>query len=325
MPLTWRLPISLSSRGERPLLSAAGAAVQTIGKRLPSRLFHVLARSGWVLYTLACFFLFLCLTFPSDLLLQRVVAALSTESAVRIRYATGDLRWWGGLEFNEVTLAAPASGVPSLHASRVIVTLPVSGVLRGSLSPLTFRAHLAGGTVDGVVRKDGERFGLRFEVHHLALERWSLPSSWEQGHVAGQVTADGELEGSWSSLPSLRGSLQATLSDGLLRTGSIPGVPIPAVQLQSLDARLRATLADGRVEIAELVLNTDGVEVTVQGTVVLRTPWERSGLDLQVATKVTGSPPPALTTLLSLLPTSPHSPYERRAVISGSVAAPLVR
>lgn len=299
--------------------------MQARGKRLPSYLFHLLARSGWVLYALACFFLFLYLTFPSDLLLQRVVAAFSAESAVRVRYATGDLTWWGGVELQEVTLQAPAQGVPSLHASRVIVTLPVLGVLRGSLSPLTFQAHLAGGAVDGTVRRDGERFGLRFGIHHLALERWPLPRPWEQGRVAGRVTADGELEGSWSSLPSLRGSLRATLSDGFLRAGTIPGVPIPAVQLQPLEARVRATLADGRVEIAELVLNADGVEATVRGTVVLRTPWERSGLDLQVTTTVTGSPSPALTTLLSLLPASSRSPHERRATISGSLAAPLVR
>ncbi|MCS6924995.1 MAG: type II secretion system protein GspN [Candidatus Binatia bacterium] len=297
--------------------------MQTTEKRLRDRLLRLLARSGWALYTLACFCLFLCLTFPSDLLLQRVVAAFSAESAVRIRYATGDLTWWGGLELNEVTLEA--SGIPSLPASRVILTLPVLGVLRGSLSPLTFQVHLAGGTVDGSIRKDGERFGLRFGVHHLALERWPLPHLRGQGRVAGQVTADGELEGSWSSLPSLRGSLRATLRDGLLRTGSIPGVPIPPVQVQSLDARVRATLADGRVDIAELVLHTDGIEAIVQGTVVLRTPWERSGLDLQVTAKVTGSPSPALTTLLSFLPVSPDSPHERRAAISGSLAAPLVR
>ncbi|MEW6299855.1 MAG: type II secretion system protein GspN [Thermodesulfobacteriota bacterium] len=323
MPLMWRLPTLPSTRGEwRPWLSA-WAAVRAAGKRVRGRLPTLPARGGWALYTLACFLLFLFLTFPSDLLLRRIVAALAAESPVRVRYATGDLTWWGEGRFSDVTVENPLPGMPTLQASRLTLTPSFIGLLRGHLSPLTVDARLYGGTVRGTVRKEGEGFAVQFVIDRLALERWPFPRPWDQGRVAGRLTADGELQGNAFTPHALNGSLRATLTDGLLRSGTIAGMPVPA--LQSIRVHLHTTIADGRTEITELVLDADGVEATLQGTVVLRTPLERSGLDLRLTTKVTGSPPPALTALLSLLPVSPHSPHERRAVISGSLATPIVR
>jgi len=93
-----------------------------------------------------------------------------------------------------------------------------------------------------------------------------------------------------------------------------------------VQASLRASLASGRLEITELRLNADGVEALLQGGIALRTPIARSGLDLQLTAKsTTDSPRPALKTLLALLPMSQTAPDERRASITGSLAAPVVR
>jgi len=323
MPSMWRLPPSSSARGDRRLPLAVWSAVRTMGKKAYGRLPHLSARSGWAVYTLACFLLFLRLTFPSDLLLQRVVAALTAESAVRVRYTTGDLTWWGGCAFSEVTVENLLPGIPLLQASQLTLTPSFGGLLRGHFSPLMVHAHLYGGTARGAVRKEREGFAVQLALDGLALEHWPLPHPWGQGRIAGRLTADGELQGNLLTPHTLHGWLRATLTDGLLRTGIIAGMPVPT--LQSIRAHLQAAITDGRAEITELVLEADGIEAILQGAIVLRTPLERSGLDLRLTTKVTGSPPPALTALLSLLPGSPHSPQERRAVISGPLAAPVVR
>jgi type II secretion system protein N len=122
---------------------------------------------------------------------------------------------------------------------------------------------------------------------------------------------------------TLQGNFTISLTDGALRAGALNGFPIPA--LQAAQAHLRASLAAGRLEIAELELTADGVEASLQGVINLRTPIGRSGLELQLIAKSTGSPSPAVKTLLALLPASPSTPGERRASISGSLAAPVMR
>jgi len=163
----------------------------------------------------------------------------------------------------------------------------------------------------------------QFALRHLALEQLVLPAPWGQGRVGGSVTADGDFLGNPADLSSLQGTFTVTLTDGVLRAGAVNGFPIPAVQTVRL--QLRASLAAGRLEISELRLSADGVEASLRGGVTLRTPIARSGLDLQLTTSTTSSPPPALRTLLSLLPASQTIPGERRASIAGSLAAPVVR
>jgi type II secretion system protein N len=298
-------------------------ALWAFTKKLPGRLPLLSTRNSWLLYTLACFLLFLLLTFPSDLLLRRFVVSLTQESAIRLRYGAGDLTWWGGCEFSNVTVESPISGMSMLQVSRLTLSPSLIGLFQGQPFPLTFHAVLYGGTFSGTVQHESERFGTQFVLQQLSLERWPFPAPWDRGRVAGRVNADGELQGNLAALQAVHGSLRVILTDGLLGAGTIAMVPVPAVQ--ALQARLRATLADGRVEVSELILSADGVEASLQGTMILRTPLERSGLDLRLTARMTGSPSPALKTLLALLPASPNAPGERRAVITGSLAAPVVR
>ncbi|MBI3801165.1 MAG: hypothetical protein HY268_29865, partial [Deltaproteobacteria bacterium] len=113
------------------------------------------------------------------------------------------------------------------------------------------------------------------------------------------------------------------LTNGVLRAGALNGFPLPA--LQTVQGHLRASLAAGRLEIAELEFSADGVEVSLQGGIILRTPVARSGLELQLTVNTRGSPPPALKTFLSLLPVSQGAAGERRASITGTFVAPVVR
>src|SRR5262249_18707025 len=120
-----------------------------------------------------------------------------------------------------------------------------------------------------------------------------------------------------------QGNLIVSLVEGSLRPSTVGKAPLPAVQ--SAQASGRATVANGRVEVSELVVNADGIEARLQGTISLRTPLEWSALDLQLTTRTTGTPPSALASLVSLLPAVSGGQGERRGTITGTFAAPVMR
>ena len=189
--------------------------------------------------------------------------------------------------------------------------------------PLAFEAEGYNGTVSGTLRQVIGGLSAQVTLRHLALEQLPLPAPWGQGRMSGSITADGDFLGNPADLYTLQGTLTATLADGGLRGGTLNGFPLPA--LQTVQGHLRASLVAGRVEIAELRLSADGVEASLQGGIIVRTPLSRSGLDLQLAAKATDSPPSALKALLALLPASQSARGERRAVIGGSLGAPVAR
>jgi type II secretion system protein N len=314
-----------SLRSLRPLW-AVNSGVDVFGRlgRLGGRLPVLSSRTSWLLYTLTCFVFFVVLTFPSGVLLQRLVASVPRDSGVRARYVEGDCTWLEGCVLRDLTLEGPFFGGSAIQLSRLALHPSRWGLLFGGQPwPLAFNADGYNGTFRGTMQQVVGGMSAQLALRHLALDQLPLPAPWGLGRIAGSMIADGDFLGNPADLYSLQGTLTVTLTDGVLRAGTVSGFPVPA--LQTVQAQLRASLAAGRLEISELRLSADGVEVLLQGGITLRTPVARSGLDLQLTTKITGSPPPALKTFLSLLPASQTSPHERRASITGSLTAPVVR
>lgn len=294
-------------------------------RHLRARLPAWSARTSWLVYTLVCFVIFLVLTFPSNVLLQRLIASVPRDAGVRVRYTDGDCTWLEGCVLHDLVLEGPALAGSTVQLARLTVDPSLWNLLlRRQPWPLIFSGDSYGGTVDGTVRQIVGGVSAQLVLRHLALDQLPLPAPWGQGRVAGSVTVDGEFSGNPADLYSLQGTFTVNITDGAMRAGTVNGFSVPA--LQTVQASLRASLASGRLEITELRLNADGVEALLQGRIALRTPIARSGLDLQFTAKsTTDSPPPALRTLLALLPASPSASGERRASITGSLAAPVVR
>ena len=312
-----------SLRSLRPSWPAPSGAFGRLG-RFAGRLPLLSPRTGWLLYTLACFVSFVVLTFPAEVLLQRLIASVPREAGVYARYGEGTCTWLGGCALRDLTLEGPSLRGTTVQLSRLTLRPSLWGLLVGGRPwPLAFYTEGYNGACGGTLRHVIGGLSAQFALRHLALEQLSLPAPWGQGRISGRVTADGDFLGNPADLYSLQGTFLATLTDGALRAGAVNGFPVPA--LPTVQVRLRASLAAGRVEISELRFTADGVEASLQGGITLRTPVARSGLDLQLTAVTTSSLPPAWKALLSLLPGSQSSAGERRASISGSLAAPVVR
>ena len=280
-------------------------------------------RFGWGLYTLLCFGVFLFLTFPVDILLQRVMVSTTRGTPLRVRYAQGELNWHGAGVVHDMTIEQADTNLPAFRLNRLTVQPSWLGLLFGRPLPLAFQADLYGGTISGTVKQSTEGLKTHLVVQRLNLALLPLPLPGKPGGLKGFLTGSGDVSGDLSQVFSLKGALELNLSEGALSAGVLGKVPVPP--FQSLQGKLRTVIRDGRLNISDLVLTGDGIEARVQGTLTLGTPLPRSGLDFQLTAKTIGSPPPPLVALLSLLPVSPNMPGERRATISGSLATPVMR
>jgi type II secretion system protein N len=327
MPSMSSLPLLYSALGNlrslRPAwVTSLSADIFTRLKRLSERLLS--SRTGWLWYTVACFVFFMIVTFPSDVLLQRLVASVPRESGVHTRYREGNCSWFEGCILHDLTLAGPFLRGTTVQLSHLTLHPSLWGLfVSGQPWPLVFAAEGYNGTISGTLRQVIGGMSAQLALRHLALEQLPLPAPWGQGRVSGSITADGDFLGNPADLYALQGTFTATLTDSGLRAGALNGFPILA--LQTVQGHLRTSLAAGRLEISELKLSIDGVEASLQGGIILRTPLTRSGLDLQLTTNSTGSPPPSLKALLSLLPASQTSSGERRSAVTGTFVAPVIR
>ena len=318
MSLSPPLPSTPDSGAALP--DSGGAS---IGSLLRRRVPALATRFGWGLYTLLCFAVFLFLTFPVDILLQRMIISATREMPIRIRYAHGELTWRGAGVVRDVVIEPVDANLFALKLNRLTVQPSWFGLFFGRPWPLAFQTELYGGTIGGTIERGTEEVKAYLTVQRVNLSLLPVPAPDRPGGVKGFLTGSGEVNGNPSQIFSLKGALELSLVEGALQAGVLGKVPVPP--MQSLQGTLRTVIRDGRLNIADFTLNGDGVEAHLQGSLTLSTPLSRSGLDLQLTTKTVGAPPPSLVALVALLPPSPNTPGERRATISGSFAAPVMR
>lgn len=278
-------------------------------------------RMLWVVYSALSFLIFILLTFPAELLLQRVMTTVGQTSALQIRYSAGEWSWFQGWTLKDLSIER--SGIAPLRISRLTISPSFFGLLFGQPFPLTYAATLYGGTVNGTLQRENTAWRVQFSADQLALEQLPFPAPWGQGRAAGKISLTGTVQGTPGEIASWSGDLKATITKGSLKGGNVAKFPLPV--LQTAQAQGQATLKNGRLEVTDLTLTTDGIEAHLQGAISLRLPLEWSVLDLQLTTRQTGMPPPPLATLVSLLPAVPGSQGERRATITGTFAAAGMR
>lgn len=300
MPLSWKDALFLRARAAIPRFSG---------------------RMGWTLYTVVSCLFFLLLTFPTDLLLRRIVRGVTRGTPVHVQYARGELTWWGGCRLREVKVAYKTA--PTVHIAQLTMQPSLVGLLVGRPWPLAFTASLFGGSVTGSITSDASGLGVRVAAQRLDLRMLSLTGISKTGEMQGMLNGEGEVRGNGADLFSWQGQVALTVTASALRAGSLSGVLVPS--LSSVETQLRATVKNGQVDIADFTLLADNAEARVHGSMIMVTPLPMSTLNLQLAAKAPNNAAAPLKMLISLLPTAPDATGMRRASISGSLAAPVFR
>jgi type II secretion system protein N len=280
---------------------------------------------GWGLASLACFIVFLLLTFPYGPLQHRLLTELNRASGWEVRAADWSVGLPPAIEWRDLVFAGPTTGTIPVEAVRATV-----GVFQSLLGRLVidYAVQLPHVAQAGAGRAMGS----------LTAASWSL-----QGPIAikGQVqemdlatvlkpyvsrgTVQGDFMHRWDSA---QGDHAALNGEGTVKV-EIKDLVVERIaagtsaNLSFAFGRIQAALAcrDGACDVTEL--KGDGMDgsFTAQGRMTLRQPLQQSLLDLTV-TVVPGAGFAQKAASLSLPPFQPGSPLTFKLV--GPIMTPRV-
>jgi type II secretion system protein N len=272
---------------------------------------------GWGLASLACFIIFLFLTFPYGPLQNRLLTELNRASGWEVRAADWSVGFPAAIEWRDLVLAGPTVGTIPVEAARATI-----GVFQAFLGKMVidYAIQLPGAAQTGVGRATGS----------LTAASWSL-----QGPMAikGQLqqldlatvlkpyvsrgTVQGDFMHQWDStqgaLAALKGegTVKVEIKDLVVEKITVGATANPSFAI----GHIQATIAcrDGACDVTEL--KGDGLDgsFTAQGHVALRQPLQQSLLDLTV-TLIPGAGFAQKAASLSLPPFQPGTPLTFKLV-----------
>jgi len=272
---------------------------------------------GWGLASLACFIVFLFLTFPYGPLQNRLLSELNRASGWEVRAADWSVGFPAAIEWRDLVLTGPRIGTIPVEAARAAI-----GVFQAILGQLVvdYAIQLPGAAPTGVGRATGS----------LTAASWSLLGSiavkgrlqeFDLASVLKPYVSRGTVQGDfmhrWNNAQGAQaalkgeGTVKLDIKDLVVErigTGTSANSSLTLGHIQAAIA-----CRDGACDVTEL--KGDGVDgsFTAQGRVALRQPLQQSLLDLTV-TVVPGAGFAQKAASLSLPPFQPGTPLTFKLV-----------
>jgi type II secretion system protein N len=272
---------------------------------------------GWGLASLACFIVFLLLTFPYGPLQHRLLTELNRASGLEVRAADWSVGLPAAIEWRDLTLAGPTIGTISIAAARATI-----GVFQAFFGQLVveYALQLPGVAQAGVGRATGS----------LTAASWSLQGPIAvKGHLqqidlttvlkpyVSRGTVQGDFIHRWDTAQGAQATLQgegtvkAEIKDLVIERISANAAANASLTFSQIQAALACR--DGLCDVTEL--RGDGVDgsFSAQGRVTLQQPLLQSLLDLTV-TVIPGAGFAQKAASLSLPPFQPGTPLTFKLV-----------
>ena len=266
---------------------------------------------GWGLASLACFIVFLFLTFPYGPLQNRLLTELNRATGWEVRAADWSVGLPAAIEWRDVVFAGPMIGAIPVEAVRTTI-----GVFQAFLGRLVidYAVQLPGVTQAGAGRATGS----------LTTASWSVGGPVAvKGHLqqmdlatvlkpyVSRGTVQGDFMHRWDSAQGAdaalkgEGTVKVEIKDLVVEQMAAGTSSIPSLTFSRIQAAI--VCRDAACDVSEL--KGDGVDgsFTAQGRVTLREPLQQSLLDLTV-TVVPGAGFAQKAASLSLPPFQPGTP-----------------
>jgi type II secretion system protein N len=272
---------------------------------------------GWGLASLACFIVFLFLTFPYGPLQNRLLTKLNRASGWEVRAADWSVGLPATIEWRDLVLAGPTIGTIPVEAARA--TIGVFQAISGQLV-VDYAIQLPGAAQAGMGRATGS----------LTAASWSLVGSiavkgrlqeLDLATVLKPYVSQGIVQGDfmhrWDNAQDTQAALKG---DGTMK------IEIKDLVVERIAAgvsantslalgHIQAAIAcrDGACDVTELKGDGGDGSFTAQGRVALRQPLQQSLLDLTV-TVIPGAGFAQKAASLSLPPFQPGIPLTFKLV-----------
>lgn len=221
------------------------------------------AAFSWVVFSFSLY-----LTFPSDMVKERVVE-MAQRSGLRLRVESASLAFPPGLTLRDSYLilrdADPEAekGAVAIHVSRLTVRPSLLGLVTGKPG-VSFDARLWDGKVSGKAAKGEEGGKLQVRASGLDLSRSVLSAIGLQ--TVGKVD-ELRLEVAGESLREMVGELSIKGEGLVIEGGSINEFELPKVALGTLEGKV--AIGDGKAEFENFEANGEDLSAAVEGTIRL--------------------------------------------------------
>ncbi|MDN5941909.1 MAG: type II secretion system protein GspN [Nitrospira sp.] len=269
---------------------------------------------GWGLASLACFILFLLLTFPFGPLQHRLLTEFNRTSGWEVRAAEWSVGLPAAIEWRDLVLTGPAIGTISVGAARAAIA--VFQAMLGQIV-VEYAIQLPGVAQSEVGRATGS----------LTAASWSLQGPMAvKGHLqqmdlatvlkpyVSRGTIQGDFAHRWDTTQAAfngEGTVKADIKDLVVERIA----PSASADSSLTFNQIHAVLAcrDGGCDVTDL--KGDGVDgsFSAQGHITLRQPLQQSLLDLTV-TVIPGAGFAQKAASLSLPPFQPGAPLTFKLV-----------
>ena len=241
---------------------------------------------GWILASLACFIIFLFLTFPYGPLQNRLLTEVNRATGWDVRATDWSVGFPAGIEWHDVVLAGPPMGAISIKDVRA--TIGVFEAILGQLV-LDYAVQLPGGTQGGAGRATGSLTTASWQLRGPVAVKGHL-QQMDLATVLKPYVTSGMIQGDFTHRwDGAQGSNAALKGEGTVKVEIkdfvIDQIPSGTQSMPSLTfGRIQAafTCRDAACDVTEL--KGDGVDgsFSVQGHVTLQHPLQQSLLDLTV-------------------------------------------
>ena len=241
---------------------------------------------GWVLASLACFIVFLFLTFPYGPLQNRVLTEVNRATGWEVRAADWSVGFPAGIEWHDVVIAGPA--VVAIPVEDMRATIGVFEAILGKLV-LDYTVQLPGETQRGAGRATGSLTTSSWQLQGPVAVKGHL-QQMDLALVLKPYVTSGMIQGDFAHRwNGAAGSNAPIKGEGTVKVEIkdlvIDRIPSAAQSISSLTfGRIQASVAcrDAACDVTELKGDGADGSFMVQGRVTLHQPLQQSLLDLTV-------------------------------------------
>jgi len=274
----------------------------------------------------AAFFVFAVLfftyhTFPWDAGKDRVFAMIKKSSGVTIEAESVRPSWITGVDAKKVKVTPNRSKDP-IELDRLQARARLLSFLKGKKG-FTAAAPVAMGNVDADVEMGDETMTVDADVEGVQLAL--VPALADAGYaVEGELGIDADLLLGLKDPKLSNGKVVLSIGQFMLPGGAKLGmISLPKDQAVTIgDVKLEIPVVEGTAQFKNTKIDGQDVEVTLDGTIDLMNPVNRSKLNLSIAAKPKAALLDFIGPLLNMYKRYKSKDGFYNFVVSGSIARP---
>ena len=252
---------------------------------------------SYITFFVVAFFVFLIMTFPGDIVKQRIVSEIQNSTPYKVDIQSADVSALLNVNLKGVKIYKSQNQFLELDS----LTIKPSLFLVFSDSPkVPFNAKLQGGEIEGTVRLSKQNNGIQeIQATIKQVKVDSIPALISQDGEGGILingVMDGELYVQFDPMP--KGEFSFEVEELNIDNLKVKGMKLPS--LSNLKSRFNGNIEDNLTNIKELSMKGNGIDIQITGTAPILWEISKGGiLDLGYRIEITNNDLAKYKTFLS--------------------------